>query len=109
MIDDYDSTRRLLAELGRHLPFEVGLLPELVRHLRSQSPPIDVPLRATVRDLHYAGDEGGIVCILEPRDGKNSLVVSLTQLMVPASHPAAAEAHRYQKRRLKRLRRRGAR
>ena len=107
MIDDQDKTQRLLAVLKRHVPFEVRLGPELVRHLTSQSPPIALPARPTVRELHYAGDEGGIVCALDLADGKNMLSVSLTHVIVPPPHPAAAEAARYQKHRIKRLRRLG--
>ncbi len=107
MIDDHDKTQRLLAALRRNLPFEVRLAPALVRHLRSQAPPIEAPVRLLVRELHYAGDEGGIVCELDLGDGKNALFASLTHLIVPSSHPAAAEAARYQNDRIKRLRKRG--
>jgi hypothetical protein len=104
MIDDQEQAQRLLVLLKRHLPFEIVLDPRLVRHLRSQSPPIEVQARLPVSEIHYAGDAGGIVCRLDRGENNDALFVSLTHLIVPPSHPAAAEAARYQKRRNKRLR-----
>jgi hypothetical protein len=103
MIDDPRKTQQLLAALGAALPFEVLLTPALQRALRSQSPPINAVERQTVCNLHYAGDEGGIVCKLDDAGGKSVAFVSLTHLIVPRSNPLAAEVARYQKRRVRRL------
>lgn len=107
MIDEPGQTERLLAAMRAHLPFEVRLAPALLRHLQSQSPPITAPERQRVRDLHYLGDEGGIVCHLDPGEEKNVIVASLTHLIVPPPHPLAAAVARYQKRRIKRLKKLG--
>jgi hypothetical protein len=107
MIDDPAKTESLLAAMRAHMPFAVRLAPALLRYLRSQSPPVVVAERQMVRDLHYLGDEGGIVCSLDPGEGKNAIVASLTHLLVPPPHPLAAEAARYRKRRIKRLKKLG--
>jgi hypothetical protein len=103
MIDDPRRTQRLLSALGAQLPFEVLLTPALRRLLKSQSPPVEAAERQTVCDLHYAGDEGGIVCKLDSANGNAVTFVSLTHLIVPRSNPLAAEVARYQKRRVRRI------
>ena len=107
MLDDPEKTQHLLSALRAELPFEVRLAPTLVRHLQSTSPTAASSDRHLVRGISYAGDEGGIVCHLDPGNGREVLVVSLTHLHVPASVPVAAEAAAYQRRRIKRLKKVG--
>jgi len=95
MLDDPEKTPRLLAALKASLPFEVQLTPPLAKLLRAE---------------HVAvgpGDEGGIVCHIVPPDGGKAAVVSLTHVRVPPSMPHAAEVLRYQKHRVKKLRKQG--
>jgi hypothetical protein len=53
------------------------------------------------------GDLGGIVCHLQRPEAQEVAVISLTHVRVPPSLPAAAQVVRYQKHRLKKLRRQG--
>jgi hypothetical protein len=103
MLDDPEKTDQLLTRMRAHLPFEVRLLPELVRHLRSESVAVVPGKRPLVWDVSYAGDEGGIVCHLDPGESEEALVVSLTHLYVPATVPVAREVAAYQKHRIKKL------
>src|SRR4051812_11256629 len=107
MLDDPGRTSRLLAALKASLPFEVHLTPPLARLLRERRvvlPPRD---RQTVSAGSYLGDAGGIVCPTAPPEGGEVAFVSLPHLRVPPSMPLAAEVLRYQKHRVKKLRKRG--
>jgi hypothetical protein len=55
--------------------------------------------------VSYLGDLGGIVCHLQPPEAQEVAVISLTHVRVPPSLPVAAQVVRYQKHRLKELRR----
>lgn len=103
MIDDPVKTQHLLENLRANLPFEIRLTPALARHLRSQSLTADAKDRHVVRDVSYVGDEGGIICHLDPGEGQEVIVASLTHLHVPVTVPVAAEVAVYLKRRIKRL------
>jgi hypothetical protein len=59
-----------------------------------------------VSQISYAGDEGGIVCHIVPKEGRNALIVSLTHVRAHRSLPFAAEVFDYQKHRVKKLKKR---
>ena len=80
------------------------MTPPLIAHIHAGTPPLDLEPRQTVRDVSYAGDEGGILCHIEPEDSSRALVVSLTHLRVRRSLPFAAAVFDYQKHRTKKLR-----
>ncbi len=103
MLDKWEETRDLIASLKAAAPFEVELTPPIVAQLRIGTPPFDLEPRQTVRDVSYAGDEGGILCHIEPEDGARVLVVSLTHLRLRRSLPFAAAVFDYQKHRTKKL------
>jgi len=107
MLDDPERTSRLLAALKAALPFEVHLTPPLARLLREQQVVLPAGGRQTVSAVSYLGDEGGIVCHIVPPDGGKAAIVSLTHVRVPPSMPLAAEVLRYQKHRVKKLRKQG--
>src|SRR3954454_6236756 len=107
MLDDPGKTSRLLAALEAALPFEVHLTPPLARLLRERRGVLLAGDRQTVSALSYLGDAGGIVCHIVPPDGGEVAFVSLTHVRVPPSMPLAAEVLRYQKDRVKKLRKRG--
>ena len=69
MLDKPEKTARLLTALKAAAPFEVEVLPSVVKHLQSENLAITNPTRQVVSDLSYAGDEGGIVCHIVP-EGK---------------------------------------
>jgi hypothetical protein len=107
MLDEPEKTSWLLAALKAALPFEVQLTPPLARLLRKQHVALAAGDRQTVSEMSYLGDEGGIVCHLAPPDGGKVAIVSLTHVRVPPSMPLAAEVLRYQKHRVKKLRKQG--
>ena len=104
MFDDPERASRPLAALKASLPFEVQLTPPLARLLREERVALAAGDRQTVSEVSYLGDEGGIVCHLAPPDGGKMAIVSLTHVGVPPSMPLAAEVLRYQKHRVKKLR-----
>ena len=103
MLDHPKKTPRLLAALEEAVPFEVELTPTLVKHLQSNSAVAVEGTRHTVSGVSYLGDEGGISCHIVPDDGKNVLVVSITQLQVSRWMPIADDIVDYQKHRIKKI------
>ena len=69
MLDNWEKTHDLLASLKAATPFEVELTPPLIALLLAEAPGFDRQPRQVVRNVSYAGDEGGIVCHIEPDDG----------------------------------------
>lgn len=103
MFDRPEKTEALLDAMEEALPFEVRLMPELVANLARQQRPLTVKPIETVTDISYAGDDGGIMCHIEPSDADSMVVVSLTHVRVPRTLPFAAAALAYQKHRVKKL------
>ena len=103
MLDKWEKTRELIALLKGAAPFEVEMTPELIAQLHAGTPPFDLEPLQTVRDVSYAGDEGGILCHIQPEDSARALVVSLTHLRVRRALPFAAAVFDYQKHRVKKL------
>jgi hypothetical protein len=110
MLDHPEKTARLLAALKVAAPFEVKLAPSLIEYLQAEDLAEANRERHVARDFSYAGDEGGIVCHLSRSDeAGQALVVSLTHVHVPRSMPLAAAVLAYQKHRVKKLKKQGAR
>jgi hypothetical protein len=107
MLDDPEQTERLLAALKATLPFEAQISPEALQQLRGRDGGSVWTARQTVRAVSYLGDMGGIACHLQPPEAQEVAVISLTHIRVPPSLPVAAQVARYQKHRLKTLRRQG--
>jgi hypothetical protein len=103
MLDKWEKTQDLIASLKAAAPFEVELTPPLIAQLRAATPPFDLEPRQIVRDVSYGGDEGGILCHIEPQESGRVLVVSLTHLRLGRSLPFAAAVFDYQKHRTKKL------
>jgi hypothetical protein len=103
MLDRPEKAEALLDVMEEALPFEVHLMPELVTGLARQQRPLTVKPIETVTDVSYAGDEGGIMCHIEPADADSMVVVSLTHVRVPRTLPFATAALAYQKHRMKKL------
>ena len=100
MLDDPAKTQRLVARLQARLPFEVQLSRAVVDLMRTESVAADTSTRYTVRQISYAGDEGGIMCHVDIGATGRKLVVSLTHVIAPAS----ADVTSYQKHRISKLR-----
>lgn len=109
MVDDPAKMERLLERLKRSLPFSAILSPPAAAMINEQSGCRDVPPRCEVTQLHYAGDEGGIVCGLSLAidTGDRMLFISITHLLFDRRFPLAREITAYQKHRIKRMRRLG--
>jgi hypothetical protein len=103
MLDKPEKTRGLVAALQAATPLEVQLPPSLIEHLRAQRAGFEVKPRQTVSKVSYAGDEGGILCHIEPDDGHGAVIVSLTHLHVPRTLPFSIAVLDYQKHRMKKL------
>jgi hypothetical protein len=103
MLDKPEKTYRLLAALKAAVPFEVELTPSLIAHLQAQQVSIAVKPSEIVSQISYAGDEGGIVCHIVPKEGRDALIVSLTHVRAHRSLPFAAAVFDYQKHRVKKL------
>jgi hypothetical protein len=103
VLDEPKKTAELIAVLQAAVPFKVSLTPWLIRHLRAEHADIADEEEHVVRDLSYAGDEGGIVCHLAATSTAAALVVSLTHILASHSLPFAAAVRQYQKHRIKKL------
>ena len=103
MLDDPRKTDKLLVALTAALPFEVELTLSLIAHLRAQHVADNVKPRQIVSKVSYAGDEGGILCHLQPEEMKSALIISLTQVRMHRSLPLADAVFDYQKHRVKKL------
>lgn len=110
MIDDPAKAAHLLERLKECLPFPTTLSAPLMAMLRQRAAVKDVPAQAEVTQLHYAGDEGGIVCglALPIETGGKVVFTSITHLLFDRRMPLAREIAVYQKHRVKRLRRQGS-
>jgi hypothetical protein len=107
MLDKPQKTAALLAMLEAALPFEAELTSRLAAELTDKHFPTGVQRRQTVSKISYAGDEGGIMCCMEPRDAKNVIVTSITHVRIPPHLPFAAAVADYQKHRIKKLKKAG--
>jgi hypothetical protein len=107
MLDHAEKTARLLADLKAAVPFKVVLTPQLAAHLRAEHVAASAQPEHTVADLSYAGDEGGIVCHLAPSNAGGGIIVSLTHVGVPRWMPLSSAVLRYQKHRVKKLKKQG--
>jgi hypothetical protein len=80
----------------------------MIAILRQQWPGREVPRHGRIVRVDYAGDEGGLMCRHEfGGEGNPAVHVSLTQLAFAPGTPLARAIAKYQKRRIKRLRRQG--
>ena len=103
MLDKPEKTLDLIAAMKAAVPFEVDLTPTMLARLRAENVASAIASRQLVRGVSYAGDEGGIVCHLEPNGPKEPVIVSLTHVQIRRSLPFSAAALDYQKHRIKKL------
>lgn len=110
MLDRPKKTAQLLAALESALPFEVKLTEPLGswEDLPEGLAPAHKVMHVVSR-VSYAGDEGGIMCHIEPVDGRQGIVISLTYVRVSGDMPLATAVADYQKHRSKKLKRRDRR
>ena len=99
---------KLMAAMKAALPFEVELNPSAIAYLRAQHVADTVKSKQVVSKISYAGDEGGILCHLEPEGMESAIIISLTHVSMNRSQPLAAAVFDYQKHRVKKLKKQGA-
>lgn len=103
MLDNPKKTAWLLAALKQAAPFEVELLPMVVKQLQADKVAAAHQTRQTVSDLSYLGDEGGIMCHIVPPGDEAAIIISLTRVRISHAMPLAASVLNYQKHRVKKL------
>ena len=109
MIDNPLQVELLIAKLKAALPLPATATPPMLAQVQEQAPGLDLSSRCQITAIHYAGDEGGIVCKLDfgTEDAEKVFFASLTHLTFDRRLPLAREIAAYQKHRVKRLRRSG--
>lgn len=107
MIDNPVLVDRLLDELRAQIPLPATTTPALAATLRKPTSNPPLPRRCEVTRVEYAGDEGGIMCVLDfgIANPDSAYAVSITQLAFDRRAPLFREIEAYRKHRLKRLRR----
>jgi hypothetical protein len=111
MIDNPLQAHLLMAKLKAALPLPAMLpamaTPPMLAQLQEQAPGLDLSPRCQITQIHYAGDEGGILCKLDfgQEDTDQAFFVSITHLTFDRRLPLAREIAAYQKHRVKRIRR----
>ena len=107
MIDNPFQANLLVAKLKAALPLPATATPPLLAQLHEQAPGRPMSSQCQITRIHYAGDEGGIVCRLGfgHEDGDKVFFVSITHLTFDRRLPLAREIAAYQKHRTKRIRR----
>ena len=107
MLDNLEKTYRLLDILEEAVPFDVTLGPGFAETLRKDADPLTLATTHSVTQVEYLGDEGGIMCILEPQQSDGAIVISLTHLRVSRRLPFAPFVIEYQRHRVKRMKKAG--
>jgi hypothetical protein len=103
MLDNPEKTRELLTALKSALPFEVELTPEVIESLRTGEPTVVTKPKQIVSEVSYAGDEGGVMCHIHPRETGGAIVISLTHVRMHRMQPLAKAVFGYQKHRIKKI------
>ena len=104
MIDDPTEVTALMQKMKAHLPIPAQATTALVRNLRASAVNIASKRRMQIEKVMYLGDEGGIGCALKvPGQQDTAVVVSLTHLRLPSTHPLAPDVRAYQIARTKKL------
>jgi len=105
MIDNPIEVELLIKQIKKHLPLRAVMTDRLIKLLRKRSPSTVFPDECSIVDIHYTGDEGGIVCALS-FDGCSSteaFFASLTHLHFYRNMPLSMEISAYQKNRIRAL------
>jgi hypothetical protein len=104
-IDDYDSATSLSNQLDASVPFNVRPGKPLLKMMKSKGTPMSAERDYAVEKVMYAGDEGGILCMLQGAATDKEVVgASITHLIIDPDHPLAGSVKAYQKQRNHRLR-----
>ena len=109
VIDNPLQVELLITKLKAALPLPATATPPLLAQLQEQAAGLDLSARCQITGIHYAGDDGGIMCRLDlgTEDADKVFFVSITHLTFDRRLPLAREITAYQKHRIKRIRRGG--
>ena len=86
-----------------HLPIPAEVRRSTANYLRTQGSFIPLHRQVRISSVLYSGDEGGIVCAISPKDSKEVVMISLTQLKIPYGHALEKDIRTYQKARLRKI------
>ena len=104
MIDDPAQVTALMQQMEAHLPIPAQATNALVRTLRESAVKLSPKRRVQIDKVMYLGDEGGIGCGLKiPGQEDTAVVVSLTHLRLPNTHPLTPDVRAYQIARTRKL------
>ena len=104
MIDDPVQVTVLMQQMEAHLPIPAQATNALRRTLRESAVKLSPQRRVQIEKVIYLGDEGGIGCGLQvPGHADAAVVVSLTHLRLPSTHPLAPAVRAYQTARARKL------
>ena len=104
MIDNYENAIALIEEMRACLPISTKITPESGQILREQGSHFSKDHIFTIEKVYYAGDEGGILCVIQPGDEEEiKHFFSLTHLRIQEDHPLAEEIKNYQRQRVERI------
>ena len=97
MLDKSEKTADLVVAMKAAAPFEAELTPSLLVRLRAENVTYDIAPQQLVREVSYAGDEGGVLCHIELNGMQKRVIISLTRLQIRRTLPfSAAAAFDYQ-------------
>ena len=95
-MDDPTQVTAFMQKMEAHWPIPVQATNALVRTLRASGVTIAAKRRLPIEKVMYFGDEGGMGCGLKlPGHADTAVVVSLTPLRLPRTHPLAPDVRAY--------------
>ena len=104
LIDDYASAQALSRQLDESTPFSVRPCAPLLKRMQAEGAPMTADYDYTVDKVMYSGDEGGIMCVIQPGDKDETVVgASITHLSIDPAHPLAEAVTAYQRNRTHQL------
>ena len=109
-IDDYVKTQALMKKLEATLPITMRPRKPFLQMMQDRGKVVSADQPLSIDSLIYAGDEGGILCMIAPEEqNKEAYAISITYLRIDPKHPLAEEVKAYQKQRTQILRRQNER
>ena len=96
-MDDPTQVTAFMQKMEAHAPMPAQATNALVRTLRASGVTIAAKRRRQIDKVMYFGDAGGSGCGLKvPGHADTAVVVSLTPLCLPSTHPLAPDVRAYQ-------------
>ncbi len=104
MIDDRKKTQRLIEQIKTCLPLPIYAGNALLHMLQKKGVQVKYKQQLHIKDVFYAGDDGGIMCALDGlASEQTAYVCSLTHLKVANDTPLKEEIQAYQQARTHKL------